>query len=103
MKKILGLCFVIGLAGLVGCSENPEQARGTLEDQAVLNIKQKLKDPDSAKFRNQKGACGEVNAKNDQGEYTGFKKYVLVKEIVIMDDDGSTMFESQWEKHCNHN
>lgn len=99
MKKILGLCFVLGL---IGCADNTQQARASLEDQAILNIKQKLKDPDSAQFRNQKGACGEVNVKNDQGEYTGFKKYVLVKEIVIMDDDGSTMFEPQWKKHCNN-
>lgn len=100
MKKILGFCLVLGL---IGCGGNAEQARASLEDQAVLNIKQTLKHPDSAQFRNQKGACGEVNSKNDQGEYTGFKKYVIVKEIVIMDDDGSHMFEPQWEKHCSNN
>lgn len=100
MQKILGLCLVLGL---VGCGENAEQARGSLEEQAILNIQQKLKDPDSAQFRNQKGACGEVNIKNDQGEYTGFKKYVMVEDIVIMADDGSHMFEPQWKKHCENN
>src|SRR5690606_1839783 len=35
-----------------------------------------LKDPDSAKFRNQKGVCGEVNAKNSFGGYAGFVRFI---------------------------
>lgn len=49
-------------------------------------VKKYLKDPDSAKFRNQHGFCGEVNAKNSFGGYTGFKRFVVSLDFVIMDD-----------------
>lgn len=48
-----------------------------------------LKDPDSAKFRNEKVRggftvgtaylCGEVNAKNQMGGYVGYKKFWALK------------------------
>jgi len=49
------------------------------------SVKRLLKDPDSAKFRNifvnksKKGftvVCGEVNAKNSFGGYTGFQRFI---------------------------
>lgn len=51
--------------------------------QALRNLAGGLKDPDSAKFRNVaikryeglRIVCGEVNAKNSYGAYTGFKKF----------------------------
>lgn len=50
---------------------------------ALQNLTDSLKDPDSAKFRNVRMkafdgmhvVCGEVNAKNSYGGYTGFKKF----------------------------
>ncbi|WOE32095.1 MULTISPECIES: hypothetical protein [unclassified Acinetobacter] len=97
MKKILGLLLTIGL---IGCSGNAEQARANLEDQAVLNVKEKLNYPDSAQFRNQKGTCGEVNFKNDKNEFIGFKKYIVVQDMVIIEGDNNSVFEQQWKKHC---
>ncbi len=47
-------------------------------------VKEQLKDPDSAKFKNVKVSsasgyvCGEVNAKNSYGGYTGFTKFAGV-------------------------
>ena len=51
----------------------------------VLLIKERLKDPDSAKFRNtfivrvqgQALLCGEVNSKNSFGGYTGFTRFMM--------------------------
>lgn len=48
-------------------------------------VKQQLNDPSSAEFRNEKVyhdvrglvVCGEVNAKNRFGGYTGYKPYVV--------------------------
>lgn len=42
-------------------------------------------DGESARFRNlgkiaERGACGEVNAKNRLGAYTGFKRFVVLGE-----------------------
>ena len=52
----------------------------------------KLKDPESARFRNQKiiefrGGkllCGEVNAKNSYGGYVGFLPYMASRGYVIL-------------------
>ena len=71
-------------------------------------VKAHLKDPSGAQFRNQfissEGApCGEVNAKNSFGGYTGFKRYLAAsKELVAV--DGETMnsgeFEKTWRQFC---
>ena len=43
-------------------------------------VKAKLKDPDSAQFRNLQYTppfvCGEVNAKNSFGGYNGFERFI---------------------------
>ena len=58
-----------------------------------------LKDPSTAEFRNSKkgtvkqdsriGAvyCGEVNSKNSYGGLTGFKKYVVIDDAVVIEGD----------------
>lgn len=51
-----------------------------LDAQINRIVRSKLVDPDSAQFRNQSGKCGEVNAKNRMGGYTGFKRYVVLSE-----------------------
>lgn len=47
-------------------------------------VKDKLKDGETAKFRNQWELCGEVNAKNSFGAYTGFQRYIVTKEKYIL-------------------
>jgi hypothetical protein len=44
-----------------------------------------LKDPDSARFRNQKSVCGEVNAKNSYGGYVGFRRFIAVGKGVMLE------------------
>lgn len=64
-----------------------------------------LKDPDSADFRNQKGMCGEVNAKNSFGGYAGFTRFIAGgKDLVFMENDKrleAGAFETAWGKFCN--
>jgi hypothetical protein len=71
-----------------------------------------LKDPDSAQFRNitiedsptynpdYPGlACGQVNARNSFGGYTGYK-YFIVAGGLPMIEDGGNAFVRLWDKHC---
>ncbi|HEX7385825.1 MAG TPA: hypothetical protein VF285_00935 [Castellaniella sp.] len=64
-----------------------------------------LKDPDSAKFRNQYGVCGEVNAKNALGGYVGYRRFIAVREDLVVVDDGLTTspadFEKVWASSCD--
>ena len=63
-----------------------------------------LKDPDSAKFRNQKGVCGEVNAKNSFGGYAGFVRFIAGgKDLVIMENNPALApgaFKESWDRFC---
>src|SRR5690606_6630576 len=60
-----------------------EQQEKTLE--AVKAIEEKARrnlfDPEAAKFRNIKGNCGEINAKNKVGGYTGYRRFIYDKEF----------------------
>ncbi|MCU4319394.1 hypothetical protein KTH44_09665 [Acinetobacter bereziniae] len=76
----------------------------------IKNIEEKVKsiafDPSSAQFRNQNGNCGEVNAKNKFGGYTGFKRYIYNPEtdfITLEDSDkfyNSSMMGILWDAQC---
>lgn len=63
-----------------------------------------LKDPESAQFRNQTGFCGEVNAKNSLGGYSGFKRFIAGgKDMVFLEDDKrleAGAFQSAWNQFC---
>lgn len=89
MKKIILICMIVGL---VGCSGNVEKL-----------VKEQLKDPDSAQFKDVKGKCGEVNAKNSYGGYTGFKRFYVSNDVAILenqDDENILPFELGWQAHC---
>ncbi|WP_267268543.1 SPOR domain-containing protein [Pseudomonas protegens] len=90
--------LVMGLAfALAGCGGNDiEKARTAVAD--------RLKDPDSAKFRNERqvadgGVCGEVNGKNGFGAYSGFAPFLAMKAPdgfdVIIDSSLSDAFVSK--------
>lgn len=71
-------------------------------------VKDVLKDPDSAKFRNEflarDGAvCGFVNAKTTYGGYGGFKRYIVEPDRVMLDSDGeeSWKMDSHWYDVCS--
>lgn len=63
-------------------------------DAAKREVEKNLKDPASAQYRNMKksaiGAiCGEVNAKNSMGGYSGFGKFMYFpsQEKIVMSPD----------------
>lgn len=76
---------------------------------AAQKVKEQLLDSDSAKFRNQKGNCGEVNAKNRMGGYTGFARYVYFpedKSVIIESEAKDSIFTPQvmdglWSSKCS--
>lgn len=93
MKRIL----LVGLVGvcLIGCQKT--------ENETKELVSRSLKDPDSAKFQNIKGYCGEANAKNSYGGYTGFKRFYLSNGIPIFEDNDAEdplSFERGWFAHC---
>lgn len=103
----LVLCLV-----LVGCGESEADKQRRLNSQmqhlGESYVKGKLKDAGSAEFRHQfislKGApCGEVNARNSFGGYTGFIRYIAAsKDLTIVDGVNieSAEFEKVWREFC---
>ncbi len=74
---------------------------------AASKVKDSLLDPDSAKFRNQKGYCGEVNSKNRMGGYVGFSRYIYMPEdgLVRIESDtqsgtSSVLMDALWKIKC---
>lgn len=74
-------------------------------------IKTRLKDPDSASFREvhfYSGGgvpvtCGEVNSKNSFGGYTGFERFIAAgSQLAVVESDMTSPSElaEVWEKFC---
>lgn len=76
---------------------------------ASAAVKSQLFDPDSAKFQNQKGNCGEVNSKNKFGGYVGYSRYVFLASdnMVAIESNSSdsiwptSVMNDLWSRHCN--
>lgn len=71
-------------------------------------VKGELKDPDSAQFREVRAnyteefgvvACGRVNAKNEFGGYTAFRRFVSGGKSVIL--EGRDNIADAWAGACN--
>ncbi|MBP5790611.1 MAG: hypothetical protein J6W29_10330 [Neisseriaceae bacterium] len=82
-----------------------ESNRALVEMEVREWVKSNLKDPSSAQFRNQVEFCGEVNAKNAFGGYTGFKKFIAIatkeKQVVFEDTfDDPNIFVELWNGVC---
>lgn len=108
---VLGMVVLLVARPASGPAALPAKAEQPSE-YAVIRVGQRavesrLKDTDSAKFRNQfvgkSGVpCGEVNARNGFGGYNGFKRYIAsgggvsVIEGEIPDDQ----FEATWQRFC---
>lgn len=90
--------LVVGLAfAVAGCG-------GSDIGRARTAVADRLKDPDSAKFRNERqladgGVCGEVNGKNGFGAYSGFAPFFAMKAPdgfdVVIDSSLSDPFVSK--------
>ena len=69
-------------------------------------IKSRLKDPDSAEFRNvfvssKYAVCGEVNAKNSFGGYTGFVRFISGGNMQVVESDmAAGEMDKAWPQIC---
>jgi len=70
-------------------------------------VRGELKDPDAAQFRDVRAnyteefgvvACGRVNAKNELGGYTGFRRFVFGDGRVIL--EGRDNVADAWAEAC---
>lgn len=104
---VLGLALAFGVLSGTGYvlykggrlaheSAKVEQVEPDYPHVTESQVLARLTDPDSAQFRNVHKAsflhyndslCGEVNAKNSFGGYTGFRRFIATS-------DGATVFES---------
>jgi hypothetical protein len=77
-------------------------------------VRQGLKDPASAQFREMfvtwnEAVCGEVNAKNAMGGYVGFTRFIVKEDKVrmspqiVLDDADKWLakgFDEDWKNTC---
>ena len=70
-------------------------------------VRRNLFDPEAAKFRNIKGNCGEINAKNKMGGYTGYRRFIYDPKFdtVSIEDENDGLYNPKmmdilWEKKC---
>ncbi|NKA33228.1 hypothetical protein GO300_01294 [Ralstonia solanacearum] len=106
----VSFAVVMGFStGIIHLPKSPPQVR--TPEGSTYFVKQHLRDPDSAEFRNTKygpdvGAgkalCGEVNAKNGFGGYAGFRRFVSRPDgsVTIDDGDARHAFNDLWFQVC---
>lgn len=80
----------------------PEFAVISVARSAVL---ERLKDPESAIFRNERrgslGVCGEVNSRNAFGGYTGYQRYIASSGLAFFEREMEPAeFAKSWSAAC---
>lgn len=109
--RVLSVLLVVALCGVEGAFAEPEDQ---VFEQAKKTLSARLKDPESARFRNlvympattpgnTDIVCGWTNARNSFGGYVGFRPfYVMGDSAEVRDDesagwlDNHTMFDAIW-------
>lgn len=111
---IVGGLVVLSLLMQAIESGEPKTEQSKAEDfywNARVTVKESLKDPESAKFgairivRTKNGflACGEVNARNSFGGYTGMKRFMsngAGGTTLIEDSSNEEIFSTTWAELC---
>ena len=113
MKRLILAVALAPIAVVAGCGrDNNTPNEATYIVMAQNEIKARLKDPDSAEFRNVKmhmttalgpetpATCGEVNANNSFGGKTGYQRFVSGGATVLESDMESSEFENVWSTLC---
>lgn len=78
-------------------------ARPSAEEQVRRVLEMQLRDPSSLLLRNVRkaangGICGELNARNGFGGYTGFQRFYLVGDFVTI--EGETTLAGAIDAEC---
>jgi hypothetical protein len=105
------LLVMAALVIMTGCGETTTQKKRKeatdLISMGEKYVREKIRDPASAQFRNQfigKGGapCGEVNAKDAFGAYLGYQRYISVaRELTMLAQDmPAEEFEESWREMC---
>lgn len=105
---------------VAGCGESTAESAAHAQENRELTatvtgeagVKNTLSDPESAQFRNEHIVrngdalvlCGEVNAKNQMGGYTGFVRFVAGGDAAIISGGqlDTQDFAKLWEMSCSH-
>jgi len=123
-KIVIGIVLLFTVGAIANVTRSPQQQQeddfetartrwiSGNEAASEAAVRRKLKDPESAVFRRMGvmapekfdpkalgTVCGEVNAKNSFGGYTGFSNFVSVDGLTFM-DDGSKAFNRIWDARC---
>ncbi|MGB5147472.1 MAG: hypothetical protein WBN86_10145 [Porticoccaceae bacterium] len=106
--------LVILAIALCGAGDAFADSENQVFEQAKKTLSARLKDPESARFRNlvyvpapQPGStdivCGWTNARNSFGGYVGFRPFYVMGDLTEVRDDESagwlnnhTMFDAIW-------
>lgn len=76
---------------------------------AELAVRQQLRDPESAEFRDVRvrhtngstAVCGQVNAKNGFGGYTGYTDFIVLGAIpMTRSSENARAFAKLWTRFC---
>lgn len=109
MKQIVFLLAAVGFLFAQTSFEkaSSQERRWILKGQEA--IKAKLKDPESAKFKNvffsRSGdipmTCGQVNSKNGFGGYTGFQRFISAgsPDTSFLESEVGDFYKI-WGKYC---
>lgn len=107
MKNLSLFFFIMILAGCGhGESSGQHLDLETIKKEQLEFAKEATKEfipnPDSAKFRNQIGECGEVSYKEADGKDIDFQRFiVLEKNIVLVENQmDPKQFELSWKSSC---
>lgn len=102
----MALLSCVAACGKTAAQKQQEEVM-TLTSLGEKYVKEKIRDPGSAQFRNQfigKGGapCGEVNAKDAFGTYIGYQRYISVaRELTLLAQDvAPAEFEESWRELC---
>lgn len=106
--RYLGLLFFIVM--LSGCSQqefNKQNSDSNALKEQQLKLAREitkgfLPNPDSAKFRNQMGDCGEVSYNEADNTEIAFQRFVVIdKNIVLLENwVDPKQFELSWRSTC---
>ncbi|RUR38563.1 hypothetical protein [Vreelandella populi] len=109
MKLLVAVVLALVLAYPVGAQARSDATKDSMaEVRAQRLVRESLRDGRSAEFRAlqviQAGSggryvCGEVNSKNAFGGYSGHQRFIVIREMVVIEEMVDD-FEPVWRQFC---